>query len=64
MPAPEKTPCPNPECEGVGLVIESVFVTRPQGTYSLAGVQPKVSARQVLRWRCETCGASGPAGAE
>lgn len=61
MSTPEKTRCPNPECGSVGLVVEEVLVAQPAGTYSLAGMQPKVSARMMLRWRCESCGASGPA---
>lgn len=61
MPTPEKTRCPDPACGSVGLVVEEVLVAQPYGTYSLAGMQPKLSARMALRWRCEACGNSGPA---
>lgn len=61
MPTPDKTVCPNPECGGVGLVVEELLEARPLGTYSVAGAQLKVAARAMLRWRCETCGNSGPA---
>jgi hypothetical protein len=59
MPTPDETPCPG--CGGLGLVVEEVLVAQPAGTYSLAGMQPKVSARMTLRWRCARCGKTGPA---
>lgn len=57
---PENTRCP--ACGSLGLEVEEVLVARQPGTYSLAGMQAKVSARSVVNWRCKRCGASGPAG--
>lgn len=46
-------------CSGIGcLELEMRFEAAPPGTYSLAGVQPKVSAREVPWLVCRSCGAS------
>lgn len=44
-----------PECHIVGsLALEWKLVAKPQGTYSLAGVQPKVSAKEWPYLVCQT----------
>lgn len=49
------TPCP--KCRAVGtLTMAWKFVPSTLGTYSLAGVQPKVSARRLLVATCSACG--------
>lgn len=52
------TPCP--KCAAVGtLSMAWKFLPSRLGTYSVAGVQPKVSARRALVGTCSACGAQG-----
>lgn len=45
-------------CQSIGtLELSTRLEARPPGTYSLAGVQPKVSAREVPMLTCSSCGA-------
>lgn len=61
MPTVEETPCP--ACGGKTLELATRLVAKKPGTYSVAGVQPKVVATQVTVWRCtaQECDAQGPA---
>lgn len=61
MPTPAETQCP--KCGHLGLDVTERFIAKPLGTFSLAGVQPKVSARKELHWSClaDDCDAEGPA---
>lgn len=58
----DRTPCP--ECGFVkndhptsrtGLYIDIEFVAKPLGTFSLAGVQMKVSGRELPVLKCRNC---------
>ncbi len=48
-----------PQCAKHGLVIDWRLVARPVGSYSLAGVQMKFSAREEPWLRCPACGVEG-----
>lgn len=55
-----------PRCGSTGFRVEFVFVPQPQGTYSLAGAQTKVSATRTPQITCgltpdDGCGASAVA---
>ncbi len=53
-----REPCPG--CSKVGtLVLSAVLVAAPIGEFSLAGAQPKVSARVSIRATCAQCGWTG-----
>lgn len=46
-----------PACDQHGsLVIETHIVANPLGTFSIAGAQMKVTARERLVLRCSACG--------
>ena len=47
---------PCPKCGASGTIsIEPVLAAKPQGTYSIAGVQPKVVAEQKYELACSNC---------
>jgi hypothetical protein len=49
----EQTPCP--ECGDLTLYFGMGFRARPLGSFSLAGMQDKVSAQEIPVIRCRTC---------
>lgn len=52
---------PCPVCGHGPLEGKYRLVAKQFGTYSLAGVQPKVAATEELFVVCRACGAEGPA---
>jgi len=50
----EETPCL--KCGKKTLIIEMRLTTKPMGTYSIAGVQPKVMASEWPWLKCINCG--------
>lgn len=50
----EETPCPN--CGEKKLRVEYRLEAKPIGTFSVAGSQPKVAARQWPWVVCDGCG--------
>jgi len=53
------TPCP--ACGHEFLAIENRLVTKPIGTFSLAGAQTKFSAYEWPYIVCDACGINAPA---
>lgn len=47
-----------PHCQQRTMYMRIKLVTSPAGTYSLAGAQPKVTARQGIFLVCQSCGAN------
>lgn len=47
---------PCPACGAFSLVLRMLFVARPPGAYSIAGMQPKVSA---IEWPHLVCDRDG-----
>ena len=54
LPDASKTPCP--ACGELTLVIEERFEAKPIGTWSLAGVQNKMTGTMWPWIRCTNCG--------
>lgn len=48
-----------PMCGHVGFTVSWKLVAKPLGTFSLAGHQMKVSAREVPVVKCDGCGLEG-----
>lgn len=48
-----------PKCGSVGTIsLEPALVAKPQGSYSIAGVQPKIVAQTRYVLACADCGLS------
>jgi hypothetical protein len=58
MPPVVDTPCPN--CGATELRIEHRLQARPIGSFSLSGVQTKVTAREWPWLVCGACGVEAP----
>lgn len=55
MPTPDKSPCPR--CAETGtLSVASELVANPLGSFSVPGMQMKVTARDRPVLRCSACG--------
>lgn len=52
--AAARTECPM--CGNVGFTVSWVLRAKPIGTFSLAGQQMKVSAKEVAVVKCDGCG--------
>lgn len=47
---------PCPKCSASGSIsVEPVLAAKPQGTYAVAGVQPKIVAEQKVELACSVC---------
>lgn len=51
-------PKPCPACGHLGLLLRVGLLVAPVGSFSLAGVQDKVAAREVATVSCPGCGES------
>jgi len=49
-----------PSCGATTLVLSWGLISKPLGTFSLAGAQMKTSAVEVAEVDCETCGVHVP----
>jgi hypothetical protein len=55
MPTPEKSPCPRCDAEPGTLSVSFELVGNPLGSFSLPGMQMKVTARTRPVLRCSAC---------
>lgn len=53
------TPCPH--CAKRTVMVREIIVAKPIGSFSLAGVQMKFSARKSWTYHCNSCGTDGNA---